>query len=260
MKKIKRSILVFMVLVILITHSSKEYYANSLRTKAYSWGYTKSKNHKTPSISKNAKELLKKYDAYYVYHTKQKEIYLTFDLGYENGYTSDILDVLKDYNIKATFFVTKAFIDKNPKGLKRMVKEGHVVANHTVNHIAFHKLSKTKLQEELQRVEEAYKKVTGKDMVKIVRPPEGGYSEKSLALTKKLGYTTIFWSIALPNDWNLKNQPSKKTTLDLFKNQHHNGAIILLHAVSPSVANNLDKMLTQLEDKGYKFKLTTNIQ
>lgn len=139
-----------------------------------------------------------------------------------------------------------------------MVKEGHLVANHTVNHIPFYKLTESKLKSELTKVEKAYKEVTGEEMVKFVRPSEGGYSEKSLSLTKKLGYTSFFWSIALPNDWNLKDQPSKKTALALFKNQYHNGAIVLLHGVSPVVADNLDQMLTQLEDEGYEFKLVSD--
>lgn len=234
-------------------------YASTLSTKAKDWYYTKSKEHKSPVVSKETKELLKEYDAYYVYNAKKKIIYLTFDLGYENGYTTQILDTLKKHDIQATFFVCKAFIDTNPKGIKRMVKEGHIVGNHTVNHLSFSKLSKSKLKSELGGVEEAYEKVTGEKMIKIVRPPEGGYSEKSLSLTQKLGYTTVFWSIALPNDWNLKQQPSKQTTLSLFKNQHHKGAIVLLHAVSPAVADNLDTMLTQLEDAGYEFRLVTDM-
>ena len=259
MKKIKIFLSVIMVLAILISVFPQDASANSLSTKEYGWGYTKSKEHKTPSVSKEMKEWLKEYDGYYVHNTKEKVIYLSFDLGYENGYTTEILDVLEEHDIKATFFVCKAFIDKNPKGLKRMVKEGHVVANHTVNHIPFYDLSESKLKRELKKVEDAYEEVTGKKMVKFVRPPEGGYSETSLSLTKNLGYTTIFWSIALPNDWNLKDQPSNETTLALFKNQHHNGAIVLLHGVSPTVAKNLDKMLIQLEDKGYEFKLVTDI-
>lgn len=259
MKKIKTFLPLVMAFIMFFTSYPSHVYAGTLSTKAKDWYYTKSKDHKTPIISKETKELIGEYDAFYVYNTKKKVIYLTFDLGYENGYTSQILDTLKEHNIQATFFVCKGFIDKNPKGLKRMVKEGHVVGNHTVNHLSFSKLSKSKLKSELEGVEDAYKEVTGEKMLKLVRPPEGGYSEKSLALTKKLGYTSVFWSIALPNDWNLKQQPSKQTTLSLFKNQHHKGAIVLLHGVSSAVADNLDEMLTQLEDAGYEFKLVTDM-
>lgn len=253
------AITILITLIIIISHFPKEVYANAPNKTAKGWGYVISKNHKTPYVSTNTKKLLKKYDAYYVHNTKEKVIYLTFDLGYENGNTSKILSALDKHNVKATIFVCKAFIDNNPKGLKRMVKEGHAVGNHTVNHIALSQLSTERIKNELDRVNQAYKKVTGKDMPKIVRPPEGGYSEKSLADTKKLGYTSIFWSISLPNDWNIKNQPSKEKTLSLFPSQYHNGAIVLLHGVSPAVADNLDQMLTQLEKKGYHFKLITDI-
>ncbi len=257
-KRILSVILAFITVFTMMPTS--EGYASSVSNKALGWGYTKSKNHKVPVVSKSTKALLKKNNGYYVYNEKEKYVYLTFDLGYDNGYTNKILDVLEEHEIKATFFVCKAAITANPKAIKRMVKEGHIVANHTVKHIPFYKLSKSSLKKELQGVEKEYEKVTGEKMVKFVRPPEGGYSEKSLAITKELGYTSIFWSIALPNDWNLKKQPSKKTTLALFKNQHHKGAIILLHGVSPAVADNLDTMLTQLEKEGYEFRLVTDME
>lgn len=255
MKKLKILLSVIMSLVILISIYPQRTYAYSLSGKARNWGYVRNNKHQAPSVSKETIALFKKYDGHYTGNKKEKIVYLTFDLGYENGCTTKILNVLKKHKINATFFVCKGFIDHNSKGLKRMVKEGNVVANHTVNHIAFYKLSESKLKSELKNVEIAYKKVIGNDMIKFVRPPEGGFSEKSLALSQKLGYTTIFWSIALPNDWNLKQQPSKEATLSLFKNQYHNGAIILLHGVSPTVADNLDQMISVLEDKGYEFKL-----
>ncbi len=258
MKKIK-PLLSLLFALILISIIPQTACAKTLSTDAYSWSRATNKNHKTPAIPKQTNAWLKEYNGYYVYNTKEKVIYLTFDMGYENGYTSKILDVLKKHDAKATFFVCKAFIDSNPKGIKRMVKEGHVVANHTVNHIPFYKLTESKLKTDLKGVEDAYEKVTGEKMLKLVRPPEGGFSEKSLFLSQKLGYTSIFWSIALANDWNLKKQPSKEQTLSLFKTQYHNGAIVLLHGISPAVANNLDEMLKQLEDVGYEFRLITDI-
>ncbi|SHO53800.1 polysaccharide deacetylase family protein [Anaerocolumna xylanovorans] len=258
MKVISKLLSLLLAVILLLTAYPFKTYA-ALSTTARDWYYTKSQNHKTPVVSGNIKDMLKKYNAYYVDDTKEKVIYLTFDLGYENGYTDDILDILKEHDIKAAFFVCKAFIDQNPDGLKRMLEEGHVVGNHTVNHISFYKLSQSKLKSELKGVEDTYEKVTGEKMAKILRPPSGGYSEKSLAWTQKLGYKTFFWSIALPNDWNLSNQPTKDAALGLFKGQHHKGAIVLLHGVSPAVAKSLDAMLTQLEDAGYHFGLVTDI-
>ena len=259
MRKTRIFLALLIACLLLSSQYAEKVYAISLSTKSISWYYKKSTNHKTPVISKTTKKLLEKYNAYYVHNTKKKVVYLTFDLGYENGYTSKILSVLKKHNINATFFVCKAFITYNPKGLKKMVKDGNLVANHSVNHKNFALLTKSQIKSELGGVEAAYKKVTGKKMAKFVRPPEGRYSLKSLSITKDLGYTTIFWSITLPNDWDMKNQPSKTDAMDLFKKQYHNGSIILLHAVSPAVANNLDGMLTQLEDKGYEFHLVTDM-
>ena len=176
MKNLKKLFALLMSLIILFSVFPYGVNAATLSTKQQGWYVTKNKKHKTPTINKETQKLLDKYDGYYVYNTNKKVIYLTFDLGYENGYTTKILDVLEKHDVKATFFVCKAFIDKNPKGLKRMVKEGHVVGNHTVNHIPFYNLSESKLKSELKKVEDAYKEVTGEKMLKVVRPPEGGYS------------------------------------------------------------------------------------
>lgn len=259
MKTVNKLISLLLALTLLFTAYPAKIYASDPSTTARDWYYTKSKNHKTPAVSANIKDLLHKYDAYYAGNTRKKIIYLTFDFGYENGLTSSILDTLKEHDIKASIFVCKAFIKQNPDGLKRMLKEGHIIGNHTVNHLPLYKLTGNKLKSELKGVEDAYYEATEEKMTKILRPPSGSYSEKSLALTQALGYKTFFWSIALPNDWNLANQPSKDTALRLFKEQHHKGAIVLLHGVSPTVADNLDTMLTQLEDAGYTFGLLTDI-
>lgn len=233
---------------------------HALSKYAREWGYLVSKNHATPWISDLAKEYASKYDAYYVYNTDEMVIYLTFDAGYENGCTEKILDVLKAHDAKATFFICGGYAHKNPDILKRMVDEGHLVGNHTVKHIPFHKLTDEEIASELKGVEEAYKRVIGQDMPKFMRPPEGSYSEYSLKVTQDLGYKTIMWSMSLPNDWNLKKQPSREVALSMARDQHHKGAIPLLHAVSPTVADTLDEMLTVWENEGYRFGLLTEIE
>ena len=227
--------------------------------KGQSWYYQRNNTHKPSGIPSSASKLLEKYDGYYVYNTEQKVFYLTFDEGYENGYTPSILDTLLNHGVKASFFATKSFITKNPDLVRRMVDEGHLVLNHTVTHPSLYLLSDEKIKEELSGVEKAYTEVTGLEMHKCVRPPKGDYSEASLKATQALGYKTIFWSIALPNDWNLSKQPTKEETVSLFKNYHHNGAIALLHAVSSSVTENLDEMLQILEEEGYEFRLISDI-
>ncbi len=261
MKRLRIPLILFIVFILaftsvpMITEGS-----TTLSMKSVGWIYTNSVNHQTPEVLQTTQDLFKKNNAFYIYNTNQKVIYLTLDIGYENGYTTKILDVLKKHKIKATFFVCKGFITKNPAGLKRMVKEGHLVGNHTVNHLNLSTLSQSKIKSELDGVSKAYENVTGKKMAKIMRPPSGNYSESSLSILNKLGYETIFWSINLPNDWNMKNQPSKSSALALFPEENHNGAIALLHGVSPTVANNLDEMLTQLEKEGYKFRLISELK
>ncbi len=183
---------------------------------------------------------------------EDKVIYLTFDCGYENGYSEPILDVLKAHNAKAAFFVTSAYIDQAPDILKRMKEEGHIVGNHTINHLNLATLSAEEVEHELIGNAELFKEATGYDMDPYVRPPEGAYSEKSLHITKDLGYKTIFWSIAY-QDWIVDNQPGADYVLQQFKDYYHNGAIALIHIVSESNSEALDSVLTFLEEQGYRF-------
>ena len=196
---------------------------------------------------------LAQYDAYYLGDTTQKVIYLTFDEGYENGYTSKILDILKANDVKAAFFVTKSYMEDQPELVKRMVVEGHIVGNHSVSHPNMSDLSNEQILAELNGCAAYYKELTGQEMPKYFRPPEGVYSIRSLKQTKAAGYKTIFWSFAY-NDWDPKNQPGTKAAYDMVMNNYHNGSIMLLHAVSQSNTEALDQMLKDLKAKGYVFQ------
>ncbi|WP_446897554.1 delta-lactam-biosynthetic de-N-acetylase [Clostridium sp. LBM24168] len=205
----------------------------------------------TPEVNK----LINKYSAYYLGDTSKKILYLTFDEGYENGYTGKILDILKKNNVKAAFFVTTPYIKDNPDLIKRMVNEGHLVCNHTAKHPSMAERAKNldDFQKEFTITEEAYKNVTGKEMPKFFRPPMGKYSELSLFYTKKLGYKTIFWSFAY-NDWNRENQPSAEFAKQKISSRTHNGAIILLHAVSKTNSEILDSVIQSWKEKGYTLE------
>lgn len=216
------------------------------------WYYMKKENNGTPSIDSEAKVWLPKYQGFYVYNTSQKVIYLTFDEGYENGFTPSILDTLKKQNVKASFFVTKPYITGNPELIKRMASEGHIIGNHTASHRAMNELSEEEINKELSGVNLEFKKVLGKDIDKFMRPPMGAYSEKSLYLTSKSGYKTIFWSMAY-KDWDTENQPTREQTMSFIKTGHHNGAIILLHAVSKTNTECLDEIINYFKNQGYKF-------
>ncbi len=170
-----------------------------------------------PECPKEATGLLSKYDAYYLGDTNEKVIYLTFDEGYENGYTPKILDVLKEENVPAAFFVVKPYITQNPEIIKRMADEGHLVCNHSNHHPSMATITDLeKFKAEFTDVEEAYKEIVGTDMPKFFRPPMGKYSINSLKKTKDLGYKTIFWSFAY-KDWIIDNQPSEEEAIKNFR-------------------------------------------
>lgn len=239
--------------VVTTSHNPTPVLSNLDNTK-HGWGYKPNSEHKTPEMPQATVNLLKKYSGYYVGDTSSKVIYLTFDEGYENGYTGKILDILKANSVPAAFFVTRPYITKNPDLIKRMVEEGHIVGNHTSNHPSMP--DKTgdpeAFKKEFTVVEDLYKELTGKDMPKFFRPPMGEYSEKSLAMTQQLGYKSIFWSFA-HRDWLVDDQPDVNTTYTRVMNGVHNGEIMLLHAVSKSNTEALDSILKDLKAQGYRF-------
>lgn len=196
---------------------------------------------------------LKSYDAYYVGSSDKKVIYLTFDAGYENGYTPPILDILKKHKIKAAFFLVGNYIEKSPELVKRMYDEGHIIGNHTFHHPDMSKISsKDAFSKELQLLESEYKKVIGQDMPKYYRPPQGKYSESNLKLAKELGYKTIFWSLAYV-DWYVDNQPSKEEAFNKLLPRIHPGGVVLLHSTSKTNAEILDELLSKWKSEGYTF-------
>ena len=216
------------------------------------WWLKRNENHQTPEVSDYID--LSKYDAYYVNpKCKKKKIFLTFDCGYENGFTPKILDVLKKQKIVAAFFVTKPFIREGRELVRRMKKEGHIVGNHTVHHKSMPTLSDRDNKQEIIDCAEYCKEATGYDMDHFIRPPMGEYNEKTLKLTKSMGYKTIFWSMAYV-DFEVNKQPGKQYVVEHFKKYTHNGAIPLMHNVSQSNAEALDEVITNLKKEGYQFE------
>lgn len=226
----------------------KMYYRTSVE-----WGLRLNKEHKTPDGSVPYYGFsLKKYGAYYHGSTREKTIYLTFDCGYENGNTRKILKILKKNQVKAIFFITKDYLMENPKLVKKMKKQGHLVGNHTSNHPRLAKCSKKKIRAEVEGLEQAMLQKTGYAMDKFIRPPEGNYSIKALKTLQEMGYTTILWSLAWV-DYLEDHQPSVKTVLSKFKTYHHKGMIPLLHVISRADAKALPKIIAYMRAKGYQF-------
>ncbi len=223
---------------------------DAFSNEKYAWWFKRNTEH-LPSGCQEDFEIAQ-YGAYYLGAENEKVIYLTFDCGYENGYTPDILNTLKEQGVKAAFFVTQTFIRDNVELTKQMKEEGHLVCNHTVTHPSMPELSVDKMKEEILTCADYMKEATGYDMDRFIRPPRGEYSQRSLQLSKDLGYTSVFWSMAYL-DYDVNNQPGAGYVVEHFSKYHHPGAVVLMHNVSSANAAALSDVLDLLKSEGYCF-------
>ena len=217
-----------------------------------SWGLS-FQTEGTPPAGPASADTLKQFDAAYLGNTEEQVLYLTFDAGYENGYTPQILDVLKKHEVPACFFLVGNYLQQNPDLVRRMVAEGHTVGNHTMHHPDMSRITDpAAFEKELSDLADLYQEITGQEMKQYYRPPQGIYSQDNLELAKNLGYKTLFWSLAYA-DWDNQNQPSHETAMEKLTSRVHNGAVILLHSTSKTNAEILDQILTKWEEMGYQF-------
>ena len=217
-----------------------------------SWGLSFRQEGSAP-VGTAGMEQLRQYDAAYLGDTREKVLYLTFDAGYENGCTEQVLDTLKKHQVRAAFFLVGNYIERNADLVRRMVEEGHIVGNHTMHHYDMSRLSgKETFSKELTDLEELFRQTTGRELPKYYRPPQGIYSEQNLQMAKELGYRTVFWSLAYV-DWNNDNQPTAEQAYAKLLPRIHNGAVVLLHSTSRTNAEILDDLLTKWENMGYTF-------
>lgn len=219
---------------------------------SYGWGYQKNKTHTVPDVGFYEKEI-QDTNSHYVDKLHKSHIYLTFDAGYDNGVLSKILDVLKEKEVKSTFFITGDFITREKELVLRIVEEGHLIGNHTWGHKDITTLSKEELQSELGRLEEAYYDLTNQKMMKIFRPPAGKFNREALQRLKELGYHTFFWSIAY-KDWIVGEQRGNGYAYQSVMEQLHDGAIILMHTVSTDNQESLGKIIDDIRAKNYVIK------
>lgn len=206
-----------------------------------------------PPVANASQEYLRNFDALYVGDAKQKEIYITFDAGFENGNTERILDALKKHGVKATFFLVGNYFETQPELVKRMAEEGHTIGNHTYSHPDMSKISDIQsFQTELQKNEALYRDILGSEMPKLYRPPQGKFCEENLKMAQQLGYSTVFWSLAYV-DWYTDDQPTPEQAFSKLLPRIHPGAVVLLHSTSSTNAEILDELLTKWEETGYSF-------
>lgn len=206
-----------------------------------------------PPVANATAEYLQQFGAMYCESTQEKRIYLTFDAGFENGNMPQILQALEKHNVKATFFLVGNFMEREPELLREMVEKGHTIGNHTYSHPDMSAISgKESFLQELQKNEAIFKEVTGQEMPKLYRPPQGKYSEQNLQMANELGYKTVFWSLAYV-DWYQDQQPTSEEAFSKLIPRIHSGAVLLLHSTSSTNAKILDELLTRYEEQGYSF-------
>lgn len=231
---------------------------SALDNKGSGWGFKKNKGAE-PDIPAATKTLFEKYNTYYMDQRKTKTLYLTFDEGYENGYTGQILDTLKKCGVPAAFFITGPYLKTEKPLVERMLAEGHIVGNHTVHHPNLPKLGDAgQMADELNALAEEFYETYQVKMA-YMRPPEGEFSERLLAVASDLGYKTVFWSFAY-KDWDPNKQSGPDYAFSQVMPYLHDGAILLLHAVSKDNAEALERIITYAREQGYEFCSLDNLQ
>jgi peptidoglycan-N-acetylmuramic acid deacetylase len=247
----------FILILICVSLANISVISVNARETSYSWYCNRTPNHIQPNLPAEF-EFIKRYDAIWL-NTMRNDLddkriaYLTFDAGYENGNIAKILDVLKNKKVPGAFFILENLINSNPEIVLRMQNEGHLVCNHTAHHkdmsqvIDFQAFS-----DELSKLSESYKQLTGSEMSRYYRPPEGKFNEKNLEICQQLGYKTVFWSFAYA-DWDNQNQPSKEFAKKKILDNMHNGAVLLLHPTSSTNAEILETIIDEMRSHGYEF-------
>lgn len=228
----------------------------SATSQEYNWYCVHRNDHLQPKCDASL-SFIEQYDGYYIdkYHGDDcnlKKIYLTFDAGYENGNIEKTLDILKEENVTAAFFVLGNLIERNTELVNRMFSEGHLVCNHTFSHRSMTGKPYNEFKNEITKLENACYEKTGKHISKYYRPPEGKFDEVSLKYAQMLGYKTVFWSFAYA-DWDNKNQMSADKATDKIMNNIHNGEILLLHPTSETNTKILSNIIKNLKKQGYAF-------
>ncbi|WP_240344099.1 polysaccharide deacetylase family protein [Paenibacillus sp. SYP-B3998] len=222
---------------------------------AYSWYYMKKKTGQVPDFPKETKSFTADQKAVWV--GTGKKVYLTIDAGGPLIDVDLMLKSLKDNNVKANFFISGNNIKKNPDYLKRLVADGHLIANHTMTHKDFNELTDDQIKKEVTDFEALYKQITGKDVEKYFRFPYGKYNMHNLSLVSGMGYTSVFWSTAM-RDWEPRKNGAEDPYNDIMNNLHE-GNVILMHQGSKENMEALDRICKEIKKKGYEFGLVNEL-
>ena len=255
-RNIVMMILLITIITLTIVQNQKEKLINtnaeSDRTKKIEWGIKRNDNHEQPDLGSENRKVLEENNGIALGNSESKAIYLTFDEGYEAGYTTKILEILKENDVKATFFLTAHYINTQEELVKQMIEEGHIIGNHTVNHKSMPSLTEEEIKKEVMDLHQSVYEKFGYEM-KYIRLPKGEFSEKTLQVTNSLGYKTVMWSFAY-EDWNEEKQPDEGKSKEKILNNLHNGEIMLLHGNSKTNTNILDSVIKEAKNMGHVFK------
>ena len=232
--------------------------ASNLSNKKICWGIKRVPDHQQPDVGNENKKVLEAHNGICLGKAESKKVYLTFDAGYEAGFTEKILAVLKENNVQACFFVTGHYVNSHPELVKKMIDEGHIVGNHTSSHKSMPDISNEEIKEDVMKLHATIYDKFGYEM-KYIRPPKGECSERTLELTNSLGYKTVMWSMAY-DDWEESKQGREEYGKKKIIENIHNGAIILLHSTSKDNSNILNDVIKEIRNMGYEFDSLDNFE
>lgn len=251
-EKIKNKIALLVLFLICTFQFAFFVNSNTISNELLAWGFRRGTQNQQPTFGGKLDSIINNYDGYYLGNKDSKNIYLTFDLGYEAGYTESILKTLKEENVKAAFFITGDYFNKNQELVKQMIQEGHIVGNHTVNHKSLPNLSDEEIKKEIMDLHIGVFEKFNYEM-KFFRPPKGEFSERVLKIINELGYKTVLWSSAY-DDWDRNKQDREEYGTKKIIDNLHNGCLLLLHGNSKDNEKILRNVIRIIKDSGYEFK------
>lgn len=246
------------ILIVCILQFALYSQADSLSNELLAWGFRRGENHAQPVLDTKSKLVIDDYDGIALGNSNSNKIYLTFDCGYEAGYTEKILDVLEENDVKAAFFITAHYLNTANEIVKRMIEEGHIVGNHTVNHKTMPELSNEDVQKEIMTLHGAVFEKFNYEM-KYFRPPKGEFSERVIDIASNLGYKTVMWSSAY-DDWDKAKQGREQYGKKKIIDNVHNGCVLLLHATSEDNSKILGDVIREIKSMGYEFSSLDNFE
>jgi len=222
------------------------------------WGLSPNTREEVPVAPDGVSNLLKQYNGLYHSDTDEKKVFVTFDLGYEAGYTAQVLDILKENNIKGIFFLCGNYLTQEEL-INRMIAEGHTIGNHTDKHKDLPKLSRENAAKDMMDLQNAFKEKYPTAVAPIyMRPPQGRFDETTLEIANENKLRTMLWSIAIV-DWG-KTPIDAQKSADKIASRIHPGAIILCHITNSGTPKMLEKLIPQITEKGYTIGLPADIK